>query len=243
MLKNVLKNVVLWSCVALTAGVLPATLSAQVAQPNNPAPAQQAGSAQATAARAPSGKRRVTQDVQVGGNQLWVETGITIQPGEHILATVTGKMHYADSQDDATAAGLTRGFKDLLRILPYNAAGRGAVIGRVGDASVAQPFLIGASCNVVSYSGGLLAVGVNQMSIEEGDGNYSVHVEVYAQDAGFVAVRQVDSLPGVDPALFTKIPRRIGDKAGSGEGMYLHGSAVRVEPQGASRHRCDCKST
>jgi len=25
--------------------------------------------------------------------------------------------------------------------------------------------------------------------------------------------------------------------------MYLHGSAVRVEPQGASRHRCDCKST
>jgi LssY C-terminus len=209
-----IKNAALWGCAALIAGASPGLARAQASQPNNPAPAQQPGSAQATASKLPSGKRRVSQDVQVSGDQLWVETGIKIEPGEHIVATSTGKMHYAGSPDDASPAGLARGFKDLLRILPYNAAGRGAVIGRVGDASVAQPFLIGASCNVISYSGGLLSVGINQMSIGEGDGNYSVRLTVYAPDPSFVAVRQVERLPGIDPALFAKIPRRIADKTG-----------------------------
>jgi hypothetical protein len=212
--RRFIKNAALWGCAALIAGALPGLVRAQASQPNNPGPGQQPGSAQATASKLPTGKRRVSQDVQVSGDQLWVETGIKIEPGEHIVATSTGKMHYAGSQDDASPAGLPRGFKDLLRILPYNAAGRGAVIGRVGDASVAQPFLIGASCNVISYSGGLLSVGINQMSIGEGDGSYSVHLAVYAPDPSFVAVRQVERLPGIDPALFAKIPRRIADKAG-----------------------------
>jgi len=41
--------------------------------------------------------------------------------------------------------GLTRGFKDLLRILPFNSAGRGAYTVRVGDAEIAAaPFYRGA---------------------------------------------------------------------------------------------------
>jgi hypothetical protein len=212
--RPIIRSIVFWSCATLIATALPGFARAQVSQPNNPAPAQQPGSAQATASKPPAGKRLVSQDLEVSGDQLWVETGIKIEPGEHIVATSTGKMHYAGSQDGASPAGLARGFKDLLRVLPYNAAGRGAVIGRVGDASVAQPFLIGTSCNVISYSGGFLSVGINQMNISEGDGNYSVHVEVYAPDLGFVAVRQVDRLPGIDPALFAKIPRGIADKAG-----------------------------
>ena len=173
-----------------------------------------AGQSATPTATVPTGKRRVSQDVTISGDQTWVDTGITVQPGEHIIATVTGKMHYSDSQTDADATGLARNFKDLIRILPYNAAGRGAVIGRVGDASFAQPFLIGAKCNVISYSGGALSVGLNQMSMDTGDGSYTVHVEVYPPDSTFIAVKQVQTMPGIDPALFTKIPRRIGDKAG-----------------------------
>lgn len=172
------------------------------------------GASAAPATTAPTGKRRVEQDVTVAGDQSWVDTGITVQPGEHIVATVTGKMHYNDTEADSDAAGLARNFKDLIRILPYNAAGRGAVIGRVGDATFAQPFLIGAKCNVISYSGGPLSIGLNQMSVDTGTGSYKVHVEVYPPDSSFVAIKEVQTMPGIDPALFTKIPRRIGDKAG-----------------------------
>jgi hypothetical protein len=173
-----------------------------------------AGQSATPTATIPTGKRRVSQDVTISGDQTWVDTGITVQPGEHIIATVTGKMHYSDNETDADATGLARNFKDLIRILPYNAAGRGAVIGRVGDATFAQPFLVGAKCNVISYSGGALSVGLNQMSMDTGDGSYTVHVEVYPPDSTFIAVKQVQTMPGIDPALFTKIPRRIGDKAG-----------------------------
>jgi hypothetical protein len=172
------------------------------------------GQTTAPTASLPTGKRRLEKDVTISGDQTWVDTGLAVQPGEHIIATVTGKMHYSDNETDADATGLARNFKDLIRVLPYNAAGRGAVIGRVGDASFAQPFLIGAKCNVISYSGGTLSVGLNQMSIEPGTGSYTVHVEIYPPDSTFIAVKQVQSMPGIDPALFSKIPRRIGDKAG-----------------------------
>jgi LssY C-terminus len=213
--KSWMRESLIWVASALAAGTCPACLRAQLVRSDNAA-AQSPSSSQtaAPAPTTPTGKRRLSQEIQLTGDQLWTETGITLQPGEHVVATVTGKMHYADSATDAGPEGLNRGFKDLIRILPYNAAGRGAVIGRVGDAATAQPFLIGAHCNVISYSGGLLSIGVNQMSVDTGDGTFAVRVEIYPPDSGFLAVKQVDSMPGIDPSLFTKIPRRIGDKAG-----------------------------
>jgi LssY C-terminus len=197
------------SVVAL--GFTPIRANAQLVRQDS-APGQ---SSTKPATQAPTGKRRLSQEVQLTGDQIWTDTGITVQPGEHVVASATGKLHYSDSQTDAGPDGLTRGFKDLIRILPYNDAGRGAVIGRVGDASTAQPFLIGSHCNVISYSGGVLSVGINQMSIDTSDGTYTVRVEIYPPDSGFLAVKQVDRMPGIDPALFSKIPRRIGDKAGA----------------------------
>jgi hypothetical protein len=206
----------LWAACVCAAGTLAAPLHAQLVRSDSAPPAQQttAPATAAPAAQAPAGKRRVSQEVQITGDQLWTDTGIIVQPGEHVVATVTGKLRYADAQDDTGPAGMSRGFKDLIRILPYNDAGRGAVIGRVGDDASAQPFLIGAHCNVVSFAGGTLSVGINQMSMDTGDGTYTVRVEIYEADKGFLAVKQADSLPGIDNALFSKIPRRIGDKAG-----------------------------
>jgi LssY-like putative type I secretion system component LssY len=211
-----MRQSVIWVASALSAGIFPGHLEAQLVRSDSAPQAQSATSSQtaAPAQTPPSGKRRLSQEIQVTGDQLWTETGITVQPGEHVVATATGKMHYADSPTDAGPEGLTRGFKDLIRILPYNTAGRGAVIGRVGDAATAQPFLVGAHCNVTSYSGGLLSIGVNQMSVDTGDGTYTVRVEIYPPDSGFLAVKQVDTMPGIDTSLFSRIPRRIGDKAG-----------------------------
>jgi hypothetical protein len=219
MSENWMKRVIVWvASLCLFAGA-PEIAKAQLLRSDSTPQAAAGGAAAqgqtaAPTASLPTGKHRIEKDVTIAGDQTWVDTGLAVQPGEHIIATVTGKMHYSDNETDADATGLARNFKDLIRVLPYNAAGRGAVIGRVGDASFAQPFLIGAKCNVISYSGGTLSVGLNQMSIEPGTGSYTVHVEIYPPDSTFIAVKQVQSMPGIDPALFSKIPRRIGDKAG-----------------------------
>ncbi len=158
----------------------------------------------------------MSQEIQLTGDSSWVDSGIDVQAGEHVVATATGNLRYADQQTDTTPAGIARGFKDLLRILPFNEAGRGAVIGRVGDKDTSQPFLIGAKRDLVSPISGRLSVGINQPSSDTGDGTYSVRIEIYPADANTVlyTAKAVPAMSGLENALFSKIPRRVADKAG-----------------------------
>jgi hypothetical protein len=167
--------------------------------------------------KAPTGERRVSQEVQITGDQAWVDTGIDVQPGEHAVVTATGALRYGDAKEDNGPNGLPRGFRDLLRVLPFNDAGRGALIGRIGDKDAAQPFLVGAHCDVVAPIAGRLALGINQPSDDAGTGTYVVRVEIYAPEDGKVRVvaKEVTSMPGIDNALFAKIPRRASDKQGN----------------------------
>jgi hypothetical protein len=159
---------------------------------------------------------RVTQELQLTGEQVWTDSGIDLRPGEHVMATVSGSLRYADQAADTTPAGIARSFKDLLRVLPLNSAGRGAVIGRIGPPDVAEPFLIGAKCDVISPVAGRLFVGINQTSSDAGEGTYTVDLEIRAADAAssLFTAKSVGAIPGVDNALFAKIPRRLADKAG-----------------------------
>ena len=164
----------------------------------------------------PTGRLRVSQEVQLTGDDTWIDTSIDLQAGERILITATGKLRFADQKNDNGPEGLTRGFKDLIRILPYNEAGRGALIGRIGDKDIAQPFLIGAERDFLAVVDGRLSLGINQASSDPGEGTYKARIEVYAAEPGAARIitRQVASLPGVDNSLFSKIPRRIADKSG-----------------------------
>ena len=168
---------------------------------------------------APSAKKRLSKNFTLKGDSGWIDTGIDVAPDEHIVVTAKGTLRYTDAKADNGPDGLSRGFKDLLRILPYNAAGRGTLIGRVGDPAVAQPFLLGASNDVAAPVGGRLGIAINQSKNDTGDGSYTVHVEIIAADAtaatNFTVAKTVTSLPGIDDSLFTKIPRRIADKAGN----------------------------
>src|ERR1700674_446567 len=148
----------------------------------------------------PTGKRRISQEVQITGDQSWSDTGIDVQPGEHIVVTATGELHYADAKEDTGPDGITRGFKDLLRILPFNGAGRGALIGRVGDAEIAQPFLLGANRDVIAPVGVKFSIGINQTSDDIGDGTYKVQLEIYPADPHVIyrVARQVKLISGVD---------------------------------------------
>jgi hypothetical protein len=146
-----------------------------------------------------------------------MDTGIDVQAGEHVLVTGAGKLRYADAKNDNGPEGLGRGFEDLLRVLPFNKAGRGALIGRIGEKDTAQPFVIGARRDVVAPISGRLSVGINQTENDTGDGNYTVRIEVYSPEGGVsrVIARQVNSLPGINNELFAKVPRRVGDKQGN----------------------------
>jgi hypothetical protein len=193
-------------------------LRAQLVRETNPqAPQDKEAKPQPTAEQTPLGKRRISQEIQLTGEQLWSDTGIDVLPGEHIVVTASGKMAYADAKEDNGPDGVPRGFKDLLRILPFNGAGRGALIGRVGDANVAQPFLLGAHRDVIAPVGGKLSIGINQPADDTGDGTYRVQIEVYAAGphGAYRVARQVKLISGVDANLFSKIPRRIADKEGN----------------------------
>jgi hypothetical protein len=195
------------------AGLLTSPLGAQLARGD--AAAQSLAQASA-AASSPSGKLRTSQEVQLSGDSSWVDTGLEVQPGEHVVTTATGSLRYADQQTDTTPAGIARGFKDLLRNLPFNEAGRGAVIGRIGDKNTSQPFLIGVKRDLISPLSGRLSIGINQLSSDTGDGTYSVRIEIYPADGDSVlyTAKAVPSIRGVDEDLFSRIPRRISDKAG-----------------------------
>jgi hypothetical protein len=168
-----------------------------------------------------SGKVIQTKSFTLEGEKVWVDTGISLEPGQRFVVSSEGSLRYADAKADNGPGGLTRGFKDLLRILPYNGAGRGAVIGRIGDADIAQPFVIGAKKDVVAPVSGKLALGINQSESDTGTGSYTVNVEVYAPDSSAPreVAKEVAKIPGVDNSLFEKIPRRIGDKEGNAGDM------------------------
>jgi hypothetical protein len=184
-------------------------------QLNNAAQADQPN----PAALKPTGKNRLAKDFTLKGDSIWTDTGIDVKPGERVVVTAQGSMRYADAKTDNGPDGLSRNFKDLIRILPFNSAGRGAVIGRIGDADTSQSFLLGASKETVSPIAGRFALGINQAKEDTGDGSYTVHVDVYAADESAESVRTlskvVDSMPGIDNNLFSKVPRRVGDKAGN----------------------------
>jgi hypothetical protein len=162
-----------------------------------------------------------TKSFTLEGGKVWVDTGINLEPGQRLAVTSEGSLRYADAKADNGPDGLTRGFKDLIRILPYNGTGRGAVIGRIGDADIAQAFVIGARKEIVAPVSGKLALGINQAESDTGTGSYTVKVEVYAADSSTPreVANEVSKIPGVDNSLFEKIPRRIGDKDGNAGDM------------------------
>jgi hypothetical protein len=213
-IKTVLRNA---ACAALS-GTLLVVFSAQVpAQNATPQTLKPASPIETSTEKTPKGNARLSQEIQITGDQFWTDTGIDVQPGEHIIVSAGGKLRYADAKDDNGPDGLARSFKDLIRILPFNAAGRGALIGRIGDAAIAEPFVLGAQRDVVATVGGRFAIGINQMNDDTGDGTYTVRIEIHAPDAGStnVAVRQVEKILGVDAALFSNVPRRVADKDGA----------------------------
>jgi len=179
------------------------------AQSSAPAPAQ---SSSIVAADRP----RISRDLPIGGEEVWATTDVELQPGERAVFTATGTSRCPGQAGAFGPEGIPRGYRDLLRMLPMAQAGRGAVIGRFGDADVAQPFVIGSGAEVISPAGGVLALGINREATDPCTVGVSVHVDVFSRrEGGPTAVRLVDGMSGISQALFARLPRRVSDKQGN----------------------------
>src|SRR5690242_107173 len=82
---------------------------AQSAQDAKPLASAQDPAAAAPAI--PSGKPRLSQELQITGDSAWLDTGIDVQAGERVVFSASGTMRYPDQQTDAAPGGLARGFK------------------------------------------------------------------------------------------------------------------------------------
>ncbi|MBZ5659388.1 MAG: LssY C-terminal domain-containing protein [Acidobacteriia bacterium] len=195
------------------------------ASPAAPAASPAATSATATApgATAAAGK---TYELDVPATTMWLDTKIDLLAGAQIQFTASGTASYpsTDSQGQSKsqsfgAAGLPRGWRDLVHQYPVANSGHGALIGRVGSSDGAQPFAIGQSQKSDIPAPGRLFLGINQGMREAATAQGSFHVTIAVLNAGagsasapFLPDTPVSS---VTSDLLGKIPRRVSDPSGN----------------------------
>src|SRR5262245_20734315 len=184
----------------------PLALSLSVVASQTPAPAQKETA-------------RISRDVKLSAASIWTTTDIELQPGERAVFTATGTGR-CGPESEFGPAGLPRGFRDLLRVLPVQ-SGRGALIGRVGDADVGLPFMIGASGETAETGRVNLARGIKCAENDPCTPAFTVHVYVFPPrgEANTLVAKRVDALNGVDEALLAKLPRRVRDRQGNAGDM------------------------
>jgi len=155
--------------------------------------------------------RKLTYELDVPGSGQWAETGIELAAGDRLVIAASGSLQNSTSQT-AGPEGRARGWRDLLRALPVNGAGGGALIGRVGDSASAVPFLIGASKEITVNRAGRLFLGINQLSDEKSEGSFHVSLKIIpSQKPETNAIAEL----AWPPRLLKQLPRRVVDAQGS----------------------------
>ena len=193
-----------------------APASSQLIVPGSSGPASGAPSS-AAAPQSGSSSSVGSFSADLPGSTQWKDTGLNLNAGDSVEITASGKLQYADAQQSNGPAGLPRGWKDLVRILPINDAGRGALIARIGDSEASRPFLVGASRKFNAPVAGRLFLGINQMSSDTGQGSFHVEVKILARATAGSAQAPIvgASVSGFSAALLDKIPRRNDDNKGN----------------------------
>jgi hypothetical protein len=154
-----------------------------------------------------------TVDLDIAGGGLWVDTNVEVRARDEIVITATGRLTLSDGQQ-ITPAGARRGWRDMLRTYPVNAAGQGALIGRLGDAATAQPFLVGPSLRWQAPKDGRLFLGINRSGNGAPKGSFHVKIE-FAARAPETSSRLEYQLAEITREIVDRFPRRVMDKDGN----------------------------
>jgi hypothetical protein len=177
-------------------------------------PARAAGVAVSTA-----NAKSTSLDVTVNGSKDWFDTGMEVQAGDklHIAAKGTVTM---GNNSGITPDGAARGWTDTLRALMVPSAGRGALVGRIGDSDAATPFLIGADGTINAPIAGKLYLAINTDSMQAPDGKYQVHIDrtstAAATESGAAASQNKYDFTPLFTELDAKLPYRVTDKPEGG---------------------------
>ena len=163
----------------------------------------------------PSPRHPSSFSADLPGSTRWKDTGLDLQPGDEVQITASGQLQYSGAKQPATPDGLSRGWKDLIRVLPLNEAGRGALLARIGTGDAARVFLAGSSYKFRAPVAGRLFLGINQSSDDTGDGSYHVEAKILERASGSSRPAPIaDSIPGFPLDLLDRIPRRVSDAQG-----------------------------
>jgi hypothetical protein len=152
------------------------------------------------------------RELDISGATPWTDTGIDLHRGDTLRISATGTLHFAGAKENG-AGGLARGWLDLVRILPVNEAGRGALVGRIGSSDAARPFLIGPRAEIKAPIDGRLFLGINATSNDQPEGSFHVTFERVARPPSAAAAGT--PLPKLTQEMLDKIPTRISDSLGN----------------------------
>lgn len=172
------------------------------------------------------GKRKTSGDIEIAGGQQWVDTKIELLPGDRVSISAKGTVQF-QMQNPTGPDGLPRAWFDLLRKLPVNTAGRGALVARVGTGDIAEPFLVGASRDFQVRQAGRLYLAINQAENDSPTGSFKAKIKVTPAEgaaARSVAPQQSSFTPSelsdwFTPEFFQKLPRRVADAQGNAGDM------------------------
>lgn len=196
----------------LLGGVLSAQQTQQNITPAAPAPASAPATTAAPATAANAGGQKTT--VSVKGEQVWTDTGIDLTAGETLKVTADGALEFAPGKNGAKniakPQGLGRSWRDLVKTVPVNSAGKGALVGRVGEG---LPFLVGPQWQGQAPISGRLWLGLNLSEGERGDGGFTATVERLSP-APAVDTSKIN-ITSVTQEQLDKIDTRVQDPAGT----------------------------
>ncbi|MGH9705324.1 MAG: LssY C-terminal domain-containing protein, partial [Candidatus Acidiferrales bacterium] len=197
------------------------TQQAQTAASETPSPGAQTGASD----------NQKSHDFTVGGTVQWMDTKIDLRAGEKLQITGSGTITYPanpSSKSNSTTPqtfgpdGLARGWQDLIHEYAVTSGGHGALIGRLGSADAAQPFLVGASLVYTAPVAGRLYLGINQSLKDAGaaSGSFSIKIAVLdpgasTADAANVGGPAETEIAGITSDLLGKLPRRVNDPQGN----------------------------
>jgi hypothetical protein len=152
--------------------------------------------------------------LDVSGEASWTDTGIDLKAGDALKLSATGTLHFTGAKANGPD-GLARGWLDLVRILPVNEAGRGALVGRVGSSDAARPFLIGPRASIKAPVDGRLFLGINAAANDQPEGSFHVIIERTARTTSAAATVMNGPLPKLTQEMLDRIPTRISDSHGT----------------------------
>src|SRR5580704_8682923 len=171
-------------------------------------------------------------DVTINGDTPWIDTGMDVNPGDKLHITAKGTVDFKDKAG-VGPEGAQRGWADTLRALSVTSAGRGALVGQIGNERAATPFLVGADSTITASSAGRLYLGVNQDQFSKPTaGKFDVHIDRTAAPAAASNPTKYDFRP-LFAIVDQKLPYRVTDQAapGGNEGDLVNFVLVGSEKQ------------